>query len=389
MKINLIKYNTLILCFYINSFFLVVILKTLNIPIPIALLHIFLLIPTILKMKFNKLFINVIFFFILIILATIYNIEILKIPLTITYVRIFILTLISIFYINLEISLNLLSKYLKKFLIINLIFLIYVSQNKFLYEKLGLDYMSWGYLLLPIILFYTYYYQKNLKFNYLLLIIGSLFLLLIFGSRFNFLIGFIGVIFLLYQVKHKILRYGIVLGIIVSFLILFNLKNFLLAIIGILNKINLPTDSIGRLIYSLNNFIAGKDISSGRNIIYIQTLETIKKNIFFGNGIFGYIGNIEYRNRNGTFYPHNIFLEILLQFGIIGLIVFLILILLIIKKIYVKRKKGYKLDNIYFIFIILSLKLLLSDSYLMEIWFWFVLLTPFNKSYYKKIKIKE
>lgn len=387
MKINLRKYNTFILCFYINSFFLAIIFKIFNILIPLTLIHIFLLFPVIWKEKFNKLSMCIILFFSVIILETIYYSSILSF-LTIVYIKIFIAILISIFYINLKISLKLLKRYLKYFLFINLIFLISLLKNKNLYDSLELTYMSWGYNCLPIILFIVSYYQETLKYRYLLMGIFSLFLLFLYGSRFGFLLGFIGTMYFLYQSKNKFFRYGIVLGIIFSFFILLDLKEVMLNSIEILNKINLPTESLKRIVKTLNNFIDGKDISSGRNIIYIQTIETIKENFLFGSGIFGYIGKIDYRNVNGTFYPHNIFLEILLHFGIIGFIVFFIIIFFTVRKIYFERKKGYKIDNIYFVSIILSLKLLLSNSYLMEMWFWFALLIPFNRSYYKTKNIK-
>lgn len=386
MKIGLVKYNTFIMCLYMNSFILTIIFEILDLNFPVPLVFIILFCFTFLKNTVNRLSLFSLIFLTVILLNIIFLSTKINNILLLLYIKILIATMTGVLYCNLKISLNLLKKYLKYFLLINSIFLILILKSQSIYKALEFDYMDWGYNFLPIVLFWTYYYQEKLKYKYFLIALISLSLLFLFGSRFGFLIGFIGAIFFLYQSKNKFLRYGIFFVGIFSSLILFNLKKFLLLIIEILKKFKLPTESVGRIIYSWNNFMNGKDISSGRNIIYIQTIETIKKNILFGSGIFGYIGNIEYRNKNGTFYPHNIFLEILLQFGVIGIIVFFLIIFVVVRKIYFERKKGYRISRIYFVFIVLSLKLLLSSSYLQDKWFWFTLLIPFNKSYYYKIK---
>ena len=87
-------------------------------------------------------------------------------------------------------------------------------------------------------------------------------------------------------------------------------------------------------------------------------------------------------NGDGTFYPHNIFLEILLHFGMMGFLAFLIIVVSIIRKIHYSKKNGKKLDSIELTFFIMSMGLLVSSSYLRNAWFYLTLLIPFNKSYY-------
>lgn len=389
MKINLIKYNTFILCLYIINFFLIFIFEIFNLSFPILVIFLILLIPAIFKEKLNKFSLGIILFFILIIIETIRCIPILETSVVVTYIKSSIGAIILIFYINLKISLRFLKKNLKYFLFLNSILLIITLVNEKLYENLDLDYMGWGYSFLPIVLFFAYYFQETLKYRYLIINLILLLLLFLFGSRFGALIGFVGSIFFLYRSKSKIVKYNIILGFIFSPFLIFNLKFILLKIFELLKILNLSTVSIIRLMSSLDKFTRGSDISSGRNRIYAQTIETIKNNLLFGNGLFGYIGNIDYRNRDNTFYPHNIFLEILLNFGMVGLIIFFILIFFIIRKIYLEKKKGYKIDSIYFVFVITSLKLLLSHTYLRERFFLFALLIPFNRSFYKKIISKK
>lgn len=384
MKINLIKYNTFILCLYINIF-LTLNLKILEFPIPVMVINLILVLLVIHKINFNKFSLIIIFFLLLIILQVLYSN--LKLPLKIQYIILFGNSIITILYSNLKISLTLIKKYMPYFLIYDLIVLFYLIFNKNLYyNKLNFNYMSWGYSLLPITFFLAFFYKENLRNKYLFFCILSLILLFAFGSRFTFLLGIFGGIVLLYKSKNRFIKIIIIFIFIILPFIIFNLKNILLKIIELLKITELPTVSIERLLYSLNNFASGQSVSAGRSVIYKQVIEVIKENFLFGSGIFGYIGKIDYRNSDGTFYPHNIILEILLQFGIIGIIVFFIVIFFVIRKIFIQKKKNYKLDNIYFIFLLLSLKLFLSSSYLQDKWFWFTLLIPFNKSYYYKIK---
>lgn len=64
--------------------------------------------------------------------------------------------------------------------------------------------------------------------------------------------------------------------------------------------------------------------SSGRDVVYQVAIEYIDKNPISGYGPFGF--------REKTIQAHNIFLEILLQFGLIGLIIFITLIIILIIK---------------------------------------------------------
>jgi|26BtaG_2_1085354.scaffolds.fasta_scaffold00509_3 O-antigen ligase len=64
--------------------------------------------------------------------------------------------------------------------------------------------------------------------------------------------------------------------------------------------------------------------SSGRDVVYQVAIEYIDKNPISGYGPFGF--------REKTIHAHNIFLEILLQFGLIGVIIFITLIIILIIK---------------------------------------------------------
>lgn len=387
MKINQIKYNTFIICLYINSLFISSLFEIFKIQIP-AILIIFILS---LFTKYNKIKFDKIYFIYLCFGLYLFLNLILKIQdkrLLIVYFKFLIILFISFRFTYLNISLKYLNIYLKYFNILYIIFLLYLIKNQFLYYSLKLNYMSWGYECLIPTLIFSYLYNRNKEYKYLFLTSLSIIALFLFGSRFSFLLGITGVFLFVYFIFNKFFKYLCWISGIIFLLIFQNLDIILKNIIDILNKYHVPSFSVVRL---YNSFLGlntdGKGILSGRELWYSEALKLIKEYPLFGSGILGYVNKIPIKlyNGNGTFYPHNIFLEILMHFGIVGLIIFFIIIFLVIRKIYIKRKNGYKIDNIYFVFVILSLKLLLSSSYLFERWFWFVLLIPFNKSYYNKI----
>lgn len=386
-----IKYNTFMLCLYIIIFFFSIIFKILKIKIPpLILIFLFSLFLKKYKIKLDKIFLFVAIFYIFILVHIFLNYQ--NEELFYAYFKFGLSSIIAIFFANLKISLSLLKNKLRYFSILFLLFLIYLIKNKELYNNLKLDYMSWGYEILIVVLSFAYLYNKTLRYKYLILAFISNIALFLFGSRFSFFLGILGTIFLTYFPANRILKIFYWMGSIICFLIYRNLEIILEKIINIFIKYSIPVVSLKRIYNSLINLESGNGILGVRHIWYTETFKLIKENLIFGSGILGYINKIPkvLYNGYGTFYPHNIFLEILMHFGIIGLIVFFIIIFLVIRKIYIERKKGYRIDSIYFVFVILSSKLLLSNSYLFERWFWFMLVIPFNKSYYnKKLSYKK
>ena len=392
MKVNLVKYNTFILCIYLNFFIVMAFLTKYQINYysiyPFLLLIYFL--PLILKVfdrrigkfKIEKKAIFILLYFSVIFLNLFYY---KSTDYFLPSFKLIFSSLVTAYFANLKISIKLLKKYIRYFLILHLMSLLYVLINRELYDNMKMDYMSFGYDCLLITMFFGYFYKETLKFKYLILLIFGNILLFMFGSRFTFLLGSVGTLIFLYNSKKKWIRFLIFLGIILLPVIYFNLEFILKSAITILNSYNVSTESVERLAESLDNFNAGGGILADRLIWYTETFEIIKENLLFGVGILGYdrkISSMLY-NGDGTFYPHNIFLEILLHFGIFGFLTFILVIILIFRNIYINKKQGKQLESIEIVFIIMSLGLLLSSSYLRSIWFYFAILIPFNKSYYK------
>lgn len=115
--------------------------------------------------------------------------------------------------------------------------------------------------------------------------------------------------------------------------------------------------------------------TSGRKAIYEEAIDLFKKSPLIGYGLFGYNYQISIRQ-----YPHNIILEVLLQGGIIYLLIFVLLLL----KIFIKIFKLIKIDNkwreILFLFIYPLTGLMFSGSYLSTSIFWFVVISVISVS---------
>jgi O-antigen ligase len=113
---------------------------------------------------------------------------------------------------------------------------------------------------------------------------------------------------------------------------------------------------------------SGVDLSetSGRGEVYSNAWKLIKEQPALGYGIFKYADI-------SKGYPHNIFMEFLLQGGIVYLIFWIIVLI----KFFIKFNRIIEVDNINLLLIPISIYpftlLLFSGSYLMSALFWFVI----------------
>lgn len=118
------------------------------------------------------------------------------------------------------------------------------------------------------------------------------------------------------------------------------------------------------------------DGTSNRDYFYSLAISMIKRNIFFGYGFFGLVGSL------GDYYPHNIFLELLLQGGLFFLIFFIFLGISFVYKL--RRLIRLKKDEDFILIPIIycSVLLMFSSSYLIEPLFWFSLTYVFSFPHY-------
>ena len=125
----------------------------------------------------------------------------------------------------------------------------------------------------------------------------------------------------------------------------------------------------------------GIDMSqtSGRDHVYRDAIELIKQSPIIGYGIFGFF------KVYGS-YPHNFFLEILLQGGILLLFAILIIIISLIKKIIYMIKYNEELRIILIIFLYPIVMLMFSGTYTSDSIFWFSISFIFSYRFQNKIR---
>ena len=161
------------------------------------------------------------------------------------------------------------------------------------------------------------------------------------------------------------------------------LLKLLAAIVSIYLIFNYLMDELGqrflesaiRIFAYIDSSGINMDGSSGRLWFYEKALNLFSENMLFGHGIF------RYTIKTGSFYAHNIFLDILVQGGIILMILFLFVMFSFFKKLHKILKYDSK-SNVILIFVIYSFTLLLfSGTYLQDPFFWFSLAYVFNYSF--------
>lgn len=251
-----------------------------------------------------------------------------------------------------------------------------LSINYFIFNS-SMSYMAFGYRTLPCVLIYFYeYYFKKKKIALILFSLNTI-IISIYGGRgpfFSLLIFLLINYFLFY--KNKIVKWSSLI-ITTTLFILLNTNYMKIKIVEIIQylieDLNLKTYALYKLMLLLERGIASA--SSGRDILYKNAINLGNKNIMFGNGIGSF------RKIYET-YPHNILLEIYVQFGLVGIL----LICLIIFKIIKKLKKG-DINEKVLIIILFSLsvpRLTFSSSFWERPEFWGLIGLAFKKYKYRK-----
>lgn len=168
-------------------------------------------------------------------------------------------------------------------------------------------------------------YKKIYKPYYLLLLIPIVSLLIATASRVAFISFLVGIIvFFLFQKTRKV--YSKLLIILFGFIVIIIGFNYLQ-----------KTDST--LLLRLNKTVDEGNIS-GRDEIWLSYMPLIIDNPIFGVGITG-TTNYSFTFFHSNKSPHNVFIEILLYSGIVGLSIFLIFLFYFYKNAYLY----YKINN--------------------------------------------
>src|SRR5699024_7160960 len=131
---------------------------------------------------------------------------------------------------------------------------------------------------------------------------------------------------------------------------------------------------------------SGDESTSQRLVLYDTALNNFYENPIFGKGIGSFSNEI-----GRYYYPHNIFLEVLNDFGVIGFVVLLFfLVMLLRKSIWIIKQKSYQGHILVFLFQNVFIQLIFSGSYLANEQFWLLgtILFCFNRKKYKEAELE-
>ncbi len=220
------------------------------------------------------------------------------------------------------------------------------------------DDMSRAYQLLPQVMFAVNYAFNSKKILPWFFSVIGMFYLLSMGTRGPFVI-FGAFVFLkfLKTIKTKIVFKIILLAVTITTILLFLNSNLFLNLLYWLKDV---FKSIGLSTRIIDYSIKGITLSntSGRNEIFMLCWQKIKENPVFGYGIYGEWQWLEWN-------AHNIYLEILIHFGVIlGSVILLWLIYMPIKA-YVKTSNTYSRDIILVFVCFVFVRGIFGGSYLM------------------------
>lgn len=252
------------------------------------------------------------------------------------------------------------------------------------------QYMTFGiYMTYSFIGFALYYYQKSKRFIDVMFMMISLVQIFIHGNRSSIIICIVVLIYLeILNIKsNKNLK--ITFKISSLLLILFFSKQIIYFVIEKMQKIleilNINSYSITKISNAMGKGIDGIiSESSGRDVIYEYAKNIIVESNFMPHPL----NYFKYSTNNLIPYPHNLFLEILIDFGIVGLIIFIIIVLfLLVKCLNIYDEKDF--ISISGVCAIYSIgRLMFSDSYWTEPFFWITIGIIYFANV-EKILIKE
>lgn len=230
-----------------------------------------------------------------------------------------------------------------------------------------ISYMTMGIYLTYSFIIFTYYYYNETKNRHLNigLAILTLVLILIKSNRSSIIIC--GVILGYYELKNlkkkkPIYNISKIFIIVISFFVIATKsKEILIWINGILEQFGIYSYSISKFIMSFDKGIV--QASSGRDFLYIKSLDLIINNNFMPNGV-GYFQFI-----TGEVYPHNIFLDLCITFGIFSILIIITSIIIYYKKIK-KVNEKILLDIIISLTIFSLIRLNFSGMFWNEVPLW-------------------
>ncbi|PID23863.1 O-antigen ligase [Sporosarcina sp. P7] len=246
----------------------------------------------------------------------------------------------------------------------------------------SMNYMRFGYALIPsVLIFYMLALNKGkYKWFWTLLFATSFLLMSLYGSRGTFIAVLIFVlIVLVFNKKISVIKKVSTLVIIGLIVYIIGKFNFISRVVDFLYfDMGIKSYSLAKLRLTLDTSLL--EASSGRDGIYSSLMTLISKNPVYGYGI-------GYAQKTLDFTAHNIFLQVLLESGIVGLIIWSLIWVYCIKKV-IAINNNFKVEYFRLVALLIALALgrllVSSDVWLRpEYWFTISLLINFKSEKYK------
>lgn len=258
--------------------------------------------------------------------------------------------------------------------IMSIITLLIITPSPLYINFDSMNYMRYGYAILPSILIFIYlsYLTPKLKLKlfYFILSIVSILMLLVFGSRGALIsiIMFLIFMFLLLSNKSKMYKsFQVVLSVLLLVIII--TQNIIIKILYFIQEnLNIYSYSITKFILLIENGM--NEGGSGRNEIYSTLIEIFKDNPIFGGGIS--VSNIQ-----TGFTAHNFLLQIVAESGVVGLMFWMCIFFLVFKVYFVNPEQEIKL----FLSLLISLafgRLFISSDLWLRPEYWMAIGVAFN-----------
>ena len=238
---------------------------------------------------------------------------------------------------------------------------------------------SVSFSFLVILTYYLFYLKRvNILINFLFYLISILLLvcLVLSGARGAFLVVIFGGVILL-KLRFKFKR--LLLTFLIIGVLLFFIANLLFTQFG--EYQDRVSQSLDRILSYIGSEGIDIEQTSNRDYYYTEALNLITASPLIGYGFFGYLG------KTGGWYPHNLFLEILLQGGALFLLFFLLGLIVFFKKAIHLFKTS---DPPYLLIPVISysfIQLMFSGTYILEPFFWFSLAYVFATSRNKTLRL--
>jgi len=262
--------------------------------------------------------------------------------------------------------------HLKWLSITNLALLLYMAvfRSDIYLDRDIMNYMSFGYWSLTSFLVFSFlYFDKGMMFSLPLLII-SFFLLALFGSKFASVSAVLSFTMIFYYYRGFNVGAYIFVFVVATFIVVVSAfaQDIILVLIPVFESIGFTPINL----YRTYAILSGSEDSSTdeRLELYKQSLQIISNNPF-GVGIYGYHRDLSTSDISLFRYPHNLVIQLALEYGILGASLVMMLVGLIIYEHFstVSRGNGW----IVIVLICMCSKLAVTGNYMWEPAFWMML----------------